>query len=76
MLAYNRSALRFWGWSENHEEVGKDAKELTARAAAGSPIYGESDLSPYMQGVAARNSTHSGLLFGYHHGSLSNLADE
>lgn len=36
-----------------------DAKELGALAKAGKPLYGESDMSPYLQGVAARNSTFS-----------------
>ncbi len=51
------------GWKENAAEVIKDQKELSARAAAGKPIYGETDLSDYIQGVAARNSTWSQLKF-------------
>ncbi|WVQ80014.1 hypothetical protein IAT38_002115 [Cryptococcus sp. DSM 104549] len=61
LLAYQRSSFRFWGWTENKAEVAKDQAELSARAAAGKPIYGESDLTPYLQGVAARNSTWSQL---------------
>lgn len=34
-------------------------EEMTKRAKQGLPLYGESDLTPYMQGVAARNSTYS-----------------
>lgn len=58
-----------------------DKLELSARAKAGLKIYGESELSEYMQGVAARNSTFSGLMFGLmpwfntvnhpHHGTKS-----
>jgi len=64
LFAYNRSAQRLWGWTENEAEVQRDETEMRARAAAGKKIYGDSELSPYMQGVAARNSTFSGLMFG------------
>jgi hypothetical protein len=56
--------VRFMGLSENESEVAKDTRELSARAAAGKPLYGETDLSPYLQGVAARNSTWSQLKMG------------
>lgn len=49
------------GLAENQAEQTKDLKELSARVAAGKPVYGETDLSPYLQGVAARNSTWSQL---------------
>ncbi|BFZ54017.1 hypothetical protein PYCC9005_001048 [Savitreella phatthalungensis] len=64
LYAYNRSQQRFWGWRENQPEQERDLKELSARVADGKSVYGESELSPYMQTVAARNSTYSGLLFG------------
>jgi hypothetical protein len=47
------------GLKENAREVELDQAELSARAKAGQPLYGESDLTPYLQGVAARNSTFS-----------------
>jgi hypothetical protein len=34
--------VRFWGWTENAQEEAADYKELSARAAAGKPLYGES----------------------------------
>lgn len=52
---------RFWGWNENSAEVKRDQAEMSARVAAGKPVYGETDLDPYIQGVAARNSTWSQL---------------
>ena len=52
------------GLSPNEPEVAKDQRELSARAAAGKPLYGESDLSEYLQGMAARNSTWSQLKMG------------
>lgn len=37
---------------------------MQAKVKAGKALYGDSELSPYMQGVAARNSTYSGLMVG------------
>jgi len=36
-----------------------DMKEMVQKVKKGEPLYGESTLSPYMQGVAARNSRYS-----------------
>ena len=63
LLAYQNVAKRFWGWTENDREVKRDREELSARVAQGLPIYGKSELTPYMQGIAARNSTWSPLVF-------------
>jgi hypothetical protein len=52
------------GLSPNEPEIAKDTAELSARAAAGQPLYGQTDLSEYLQGVAARNSTWSQLKMG------------
>lgn len=60
---YMRPSLRFWGWSENAREVEMDMKEMVAKVKRGEPLYGVSDLTPYMQGVAARNSRNSQLMF-------------
>jgi hypothetical protein len=49
------------GLKENSREAAMDVKELSGRAKRGEPIYGETDLSDYLQGVAARNSTWSQL---------------
>lgn len=38
-----------------------DMREMVDKAKAGQPLYGTSELSPYMQGVAARNSRYSQL---------------
>ncbi|BEJ15738.1 hypothetical protein CspHIS471_0503430 [Cutaneotrichosporon sp. HIS471] len=59
MLAYQNSSFRFLGLKENKREQEMDFEELSALAKAGKPLYGETDLSPYLQGVAARNSTYS-----------------
>ncbi|KAF8473143.1 NADH-ubiquinone oxidoreductase 21 kDa subunit [Kalaharituber pfeilii] len=56
---YMRPSLRFWGWSENSREVEMDMNEMVGKVKRGEPLYGESSLSPYLQGVAARNSRYS-----------------
>jgi len=61
MLAYQRSSFRFMGLTPNEPEQAKDMKELSARAAAGKPLYGETDMDEYLQGVAMRNSLWSQL---------------
>ncbi|RDW66775.1 putative NADH-ubiquinone oxidoreductase subunit 1 [Coleophoma crateriformis] len=60
---YQRSILRFYGWTENSREVDMDMKEMVEKVKAGKPLYGESTLTPYMQGVAARNSRYTGVWF-------------
>ncbi|KAI1778848.1 NADH-ubiquinone oxidoreductase 21 kDa subunit [Hypoxylon cercidicola] len=58
---YERSALRFYGMAENAREVEMDMQEMVAKVKAGEPLYGESKLTPHMQGVAARQSRYSAL---------------
>ncbi|KAM0747007.1 hypothetical protein T439DRAFT_318262 [Meredithblackwellia eburnea MCA 4105] len=64
LLAYQSSSLRFLGWKENVAEQSKDLEELSARVKAGKPVYGETDLPEYVQGVAHNNSQWSLLKFG------------
>ncbi|ETN46986.1 uncharacterized protein HMPREF1541_01176 [Cyphellophora europaea CBS 101466] len=61
-LVYQRSCLRFLGASENQREIDLDMREMVDKVKKGEPLYGTSTLSPYMQGVAARNSRFSSLL--------------
>jgi len=63
LIAYQRSSLRFWGWTENAREVDIDMKEMVQKVKNKEPLYGESNMTPYMQGVAARNSRYSQLFF-------------
>jgi hypothetical protein len=55
--------VRFWGWTENQREVDMDMKEMVEKVKRKEPLYGESILTPYMQGVAARNSRYSQVFF-------------
>ena len=53
--------MRFYGVTENAREVARDERELTDRVKAGLPLYGRTELTDYMQGVAARNSRYTGV---------------
>lgn len=55
-------AVRLYGWTENNREVEMDMREMVDKVKKGEPLYGHSELTPYMQGVAARNSRYSALL--------------
>lgn len=52
---------RFYGMTENAREVDMDMKEMVTKVKAGETLYGESKLTPHMQGVAARQSRYSAL---------------
>ncbi|MBE3042766.1 hypothetical protein IMZ48_09380 [Candidatus Bathyarchaeota archaeon] len=53
--------MRFYGATENAREVQMDMREMVTKVRAGEPLYGESSLTPHMQGVAARQSRYSAL---------------
>ncbi|KDR80594.1 hypothetical protein GALMADRAFT_240924 [Galerina marginata CBS 339.88] len=63
LVAYQRSSLRFWGWSENKREEERDSAELSQRAREGKPLYGESPQPEWVQKAASRNSQWSQLNF-------------
>lgn len=60
--AISQSTVRLYGWIENNKEVEMDMREMVDKVKKGEPLYGHSGLTPYMQGVAARNSRYSALL--------------
>jgi hypothetical protein len=64
LLTLSASTVRFYGYTENAREVQMDMREMTDRVKAGLPLYGESRLTPNMQGVAARQSRYSALFMG------------
>src|SRR5882757_1202966 len=39
-----------------------DMREMVDKVKKGEPLYGNTDLTPYMQGVAGRNSRYTALL--------------
>lgn len=47
--------------SENAREVDMDVREMVGKVKRGEPLYGESQLTPHMQGVAARQSRFSAM---------------
>lgn len=53
--------MRFYGFTENKREVDMDMREMVTKVKAGEPLYGHSSVTPYIQGVASRNSRYSGL---------------
>ncbi|KAH8816826.1 NADH-ubiquinone oxidoreductase complex I, 21 kDa subunit-domain-containing protein [Xylogone sp. PMI_703] len=61
LVFYQRSILRFYGFTENKREVDLDMREMVDKVKKGEPLYGTSSLTPYMQGVASRNSRYSGV---------------
>ncbi|KAJ6457165.1 NADH-ubiquinone oxidoreductase complex I, 21 kDa subunit-domain-containing protein [Mycena vitilis] len=63
LIAYQRSSMRFWGWSENAREEARDLQELTQLAREGKPLYGESNQPLWVQAAAHRNSQYSQLKF-------------
>ena len=60
LLLYSRSINRFYGFSENRREVDMDMREMTDKVKRGEPLYGVSNMTEYMQGVASRQSRYSG----------------
>ncbi|KAI0018100.1 NADH-ubiquinone oxidoreductase 21 kDa subunit [Xylariomycetidae sp. FL0641] len=61
LYTYQRSCMRFYGMRENAREVEMDMQEMVAKVKAGQPLYGESQLAPHMQAMAARQSRYSAL---------------
>lgn len=55
------TADRFYGATENQREREMDMREMVDKVKRGEPLYGKSSLSPYLQGVASRNSRYSGV---------------
>jgi len=61
LMMYQRSILRFYGFTENSREREMDMREMVTKVKAGEPLYGTSTTTPYIQGVASRNSRYSGV---------------
>ncbi|KIN07969.1 hypothetical protein OIDMADRAFT_107982 [Oidiodendron maius Zn] len=61
VMLYQRSILRFYGFTENRREQEMDMREMVEKVKKGEPLYGESTLTKYMQGMASRNSRYSGV---------------
>ncbi|KAN0062545.1 hypothetical protein ACQY0O_005077 [Thecaphora frezii] len=63
LLAYQRSSFRFWGWTENEVEQAKAKADIAAGIKPPGTDPSQSDLTPFLQGVAHRNSAFSQLKF-------------
>lgn len=55
------AVVRFYGFTENKREYDMDMREMVDKVKKGEPLYGRSEMTPYMQGVAARNSRYTAL---------------
>lgn len=53
--------MRFYGFTENSREQKMDMEEMVSKIKQGVPLYGESTTTPYIQGVASRNSRYTGV---------------
>ncbi|GBC07645.1 hypothetical protein RclHR1_00760015 [Rhizophagus clarus] len=63
LLAYQRSSLRFWGWTENSREVQKDSTEMAKLLEKGEPLYGPEHMSEFNQKASSWFSKYSALKF-------------
>ena len=54
-------AVRFYGFEENKREVEMDMREMVDKVKKGQRLYGTTNMTPYMQGVASRNSRYAGV---------------
>lgn len=63
LFAYQRTSFRFWGWKENEVEQKAHQAAIDAGVKPPGTDPSKSDLTPYMQGVAHRNSAFSQLKF-------------
>jgi len=63
LLAYQRSSLRFWGWTENSKEVEKDRSEMAKLFEKGEPLYGPEHMNEFNQKAASWFSKYSALKF-------------
>jgi hypothetical protein len=55
--------VRFWGWTENAQEVAKDQQEMQQRLKEGKPLYGDSMMPEHVQNESSRNSRFAQLKF-------------
>lgn len=55
------TTVRFYGVTENSREAALDMREMVDKVKRGEAIYGKTELTDYMQGVAARNSRYTGV---------------
>lgn len=53
--------VRFYGVTENQREIDMDMREMVDKVKKGESLYGRSELTEHMQGVAHRNSRYSGV---------------
>jgi hypothetical protein len=55
----NCTTVRFYGARENRREVEMDMREMVDKVKKGESLYGTTEMTEYMQGVAHRNSRYA-----------------
>ena len=50
---------RFYGARENRREIDMDMREMVDKVKRGEPLYGTTEMTEYMQGIAHRNSRYA-----------------
>ncbi|CAB4406805.1 unnamed protein product [Rhizophagus irregularis] len=63
LLSYQRSSLRFWGWTENSKEIEKDRDEMAKLLEKGEPLYGPEHMDEFNQKASSWFSKYSALKF-------------
>jgi hypothetical protein len=58
-----KQKVRFYGFTENRREELMDMREMVTKVKAGEPLYGTSTTTPYIQGMASRNSRYTAVWF-------------
>jgi|TARA_R110002003_G_scaffold39_11_gene2497 hypothetical protein len=53
------ATVRFYGARENRREVEMDMREMVDKVKKGETLYGTTEMTEYMQGVAHRNSRYA-----------------
>ncbi|KAI4723813.1 hypothetical protein E4T49_08456 [Aureobasidium sp. EXF-10728] len=57
----SKNTDRFYGFTENRREIDMDMREMVDKVKRGEELYGKSQMTEYMQGVASRQSRYSGI---------------
>ncbi|CAN9367103.1 unnamed protein product [Alternaria alternata] len=59
IMRLSGAVVRFYGARENRREVEMDMREMVDKVKKGEPLYGTTEMTEYMQGVAHRNSRYA-----------------
>ena len=63
ILYHSYVKVRFWGWTENFNEVEKDRQEMTKLLERGEPLYGTTHMSEFNQKASSWITKYAALKF-------------